>query len=129
MIKTWQYYYFLIRGRNRGVKVMNTHLYKHLPPKTHLEVLGGASAQWSFRSPFLTRYSPLARAPQHPEDPRLWGKGGCTPPIDAHTSPKSSQAVGVPNVMTRSRGHAVHYPVLIPTAAAICLPASLMSLK
>lgn len=73
---------------------MNTHLYKHLPPKTHLEVLGGASAQWSFRSPFLTRYSPLARVPQHPEDPRLWGKGGCTPPIDAHTSPQVISSSG-----------------------------------
>lgn len=51
MVKAWQYYYFLIRDLNVGVKMMNAHLCKYLPPGAHLEALGGVSDQQDLKSP------------------------------------------------------------------------------
>lgn len=54
VVKTWQYYYFLIRDPNGGVKMMDSHLWKYLPPEVYLEVLSRPSNQQNLRRPSLT---------------------------------------------------------------------------
>lgn len=76
MVKTWQYYYFIIRDLNVGVKMMNAHLCKCLPPEAHLEALGGASDQQDLKCPSLTLGWPLSHATQPSKEPGLWRRMG-----------------------------------------------------